>query len=176
MICIYEKLFVLSCFIYHKNVNGDYLWMMRFQVRFAFSLYLHSFFSWWSNNVIRTDLSFSIFEFCILLVYSVSFQVITNIARKNRIYYYLREPNCKNILFVIVPTKSSYSDWSSFASQSIRLNHCCQGQCWLTSLGLHTQIPWTDSGKKAVLLKEAPCALIRIWKWNYRVITRIYPF
>lgn len=65
-------------------------------MRFAFSLYFLIYF-FHGGQIMSSGLtSHSLYlnsVFC--WFYSVSFQVITNIARKNRIYYYLREPGAR---------------------------------------------------------------------------------
>lgn len=122
-------LFFLIFYIYHKNVNGDYLWMMRFQVRFAFSLYFWFFFFHGGQIMSSGLISHSLYlnsVFC--WFYSVSFQVITNIARKNRIYYYLRSPvqehpvcssNKKFILWLVLLCITIYSETTTVARANV---------------------------------------------------------
>ena len=131
------------------------------------------FFMMWSNNVIRIDLSFSISECCLLLVLFCFFSSDTNMARSPEYILSCQGAQCKSILYVIVPTKSSYSHWSCFASQSTPepITVPRANIDWPV-LGYMPKYPGLRVGEGS-FLKETLCTLTRIWV-NYRELLSEY--
>lgn len=130
----------------------------------------------WCGQIMSSeliDLCFSISECSLLLVLFCFFSSDTNMARSPEHILSCQGAQCKSILYAVVPTKSSYSHWSCFASQSTPepITVPKANVDWPV-LGYMPKYPGLRVGEGS-FLTETLCTLSRMWV-NYRELLSEY--